>query len=140
VATLNPVVAGVVAGILSNVTGYVITGQLFHPYQQQTPNTWRATESHAHYLYSAGARIVACVGIVLLYGVAATSTAFFGSGAASGAALFGVCLWTATVAPVILEVAVFVNWRRGFVVGLLLDWLVVCVIAALMAYAAERVV
>jgi len=35
----------------------------------------------------------------------------------------------ATAAPVILETALFVNWHRGFVVGLLLDWLVLCLIA-----------
>jgi len=42
VVILQPLAAGVVAGILSNITGYLITGRLFHPYQAQTPNTWRA--------------------------------------------------------------------------------------------------
>ena len=37
--------AGAIAGILSNVTGYAITGRLFHRYQARTPNTWRAAES-----------------------------------------------------------------------------------------------
>jgi hypothetical protein len=27
----------------------------------------------------------------------------------------------------------FVNWHRGFVVGLLLDWLVVCLLASMAA-------
>jgi len=35
-----------------------------------------------------------------------------------------------TILPLLLEVALFVNWHRGFVVGLLLDWLVVCILAS----------
>jgi hypothetical protein len=140
VVTLQPLAAGVVAGILSNITGYVITGRLFHPYQVQTPNTWRAAESHTHYLYSAGVRVLACIGIAILYGLAAASTSVFGSGAILGAAAFGISLWAVAVAPVIIEVALFVNWHRGFVAGLLLDWLIVCVVASIAACLAGRVV
>ena len=131
---LQPLAAGVVAGILSNVTGYVITGRLFHPYQARTPNTWRAAESYALYLYSAGVRTLACIGIAFLYG------ALFASTSISGAAAFGVGVWAITVAPVVVEVALFVNWHRGFVAGLLLDWLVVCVLASVAACLAERIV
>ena len=131
--TLQSLTAGVIAGILSNVTGYVITGRLFHPYHAQTPSTWRAAESYAHYLYSAGVRALACIGIAFLYGVLVASTSLFGSGAISGAAAFGVSLWAITVAPVVIEVALFVNWYRGFVAGLLLDWLIVCVVASVSA-------
>ena len=138
--TLQPIAAGVVAGILSNITGYVITGRLFHPYQAQTPNTWRAAESYTHYLYSAGVRVLACIGIAILYGLAAASTSVFGSGAILGAAVFGISLWAVAVAPVIIEVALFVNWHRGFVAGLLLDWLIVCVVASIAACLAGRVV
>jgi hypothetical protein len=138
--TLQPLVAGVVAGILSNITGYVITGRLFHSYQAQTPNTWRAAESHTHYLYSAGVRVLACIGITILYGLVAASTSIFGSGAILGAAVFGISLWAAAVAPVIIEVALFVNWHGGFVAGLVLDWLIVCVVASIAACLAGRVV
>jgi len=37
--------------------------------------------------------------------------------------------WAAAAAPMILELAVFVKWHRGFVIGLLLDWLALCVLA-----------
>ena len=137
---LQPLAAGVVAGILSNITGYVITGRLFHPYQGQTPNTWRAAESYTHYLYSAGVRVLACIGIAILYGLVAASTSVFGSGAILGAAVFGIGLWAVAVASVIIEVALFVNWHRGFVAGLLLDWLIVCVVASIAACLAGRVV
>jgi len=140
VVILQPLAAGVVAGILSNITGYVITGRLFHPYQAQTPNTWRAAESYTHYLYSAGVRVLACIGIAILYGLVAASTSVFGSGAILGAAVFGISLWAVAVAPVIIEVALFVNWHRGFVAGLLLDWLIVCVVASIAACLAGRVV
>jgi hypothetical protein len=33
------------------------------------------------------------------------------------------------IGSIILELAMFVKWHRGFVIGLLLDWLVVCVLA-----------
>ena len=66
--------------------------------------------------------------------------ALFGSGAILGAAVFGISLWAVAVAPVIIEVALFVNWHRGFVAGLLLDWLIVCVVASIAACLAGRVV
>ena len=127
------VIAGGLAGILSNVTGYAITGRLFHRYQARTPNTWRAAESWGHYLYSAGGRVLACVGIALLYHALGAASPGFASGSLAPAAGFGVCLWAVTVLPVIVEVALFVNWHRGFVIGLLLDWMIVCVIASVAA-------
>ena len=50
------------------MTGYVITGMLFHRYQAKTPNTWRPAESWLHYSLSSAARIFACIAIGLLYG------------------------------------------------------------------------
>ena len=55
---LKILAVGGIAGVLSNITGYVITGLVFHRYQAQTPNTWRSAESWTHYLYSAGVRIL----------------------------------------------------------------------------------
>jgi hypothetical protein len=46
---------------------------------------------------------------------------------------FGMILWAVTVLPLVHEVALFVNWHGGFVVGLLLDWLVVDVLASVSA-------
>ena len=136
--TTQIVIAGGIAGVLSNITGYAITGRLFHRYQARTPNTWRAAESWGHYLYSAGVRVLACVGIALLYHAYGAANPTFASGALAVGAGLGVCLWAVTVVPVIVEVALFVNWHRGFVVGLLLDWLIVCVMASVAASVTER--
>jgi hypothetical protein len=131
--TISIISHGAIAGILANITGYAITGRLFHRYQTHTPNTWRAAETWGHYLYSAGVRIIACVGIALLYHAYGAATFTFAERAPSAAAVFGVCLWAVTILPIVVEMALFVNWHRGFVIGLLLDWLVVCIIASMAA-------
>ncbi len=128
--TLKIVAAGVIAGLLANATGYLITGRLFHPYQAETPNTWRATESWSHYQYATAIRIAACIAIALLYVALRSVSPTLGDGAVARGASFGLLLWAVTILPVVLEVALFVNWHRGFVFGLLLDWLVVCILAS----------
>jgi hypothetical protein len=129
----NILVGGLLAGILANVTGYLITARVFHSYQKKTPNTWRQTESWAHYLYATVIRIAACIGIGCLYAALLPSVASLGSGPLSRGSAFGGFLWGVTVLPLVLEVALFVNWHRGFVLGLVIDWLVVCVLAGLAA-------
>jgi hypothetical protein len=138
--TLRIVVAGGIAGVLSTVTGYWITGRLFHPYQARTPNTWRSTESWSSYLVSTGLRLFACVAIACLYAGVEFATSLFGPGTILNGASFGLGLWAITVAPVTLEAALFVNWHRGFVVGLLLDWMVVFILAGIAGSVAARVV
>lgn len=135
---LKILAAGAIAGILANVTGYLITGRLFHGYQAQTPQTWRATESWTHYQYATVVRIAACIAIAFLYAALGTLlTGLAGATIAHGVG-FGAMLWAATILPLVLEVALFVNWHRGFVAGLLLDWLVVCVLASASAAIALR--
>jgi hypothetical protein len=125
------IVAGLIAGILANISGYLITGRLFHGFQARTPSTWRAAESWSHYLYSSGVRLFSCLAIILLQNaIGAIVPALFGH-TLPGGAVFGACLWAAIAAPIILEVALFVNWHRGFVIGLLLDWLALCVVAGM---------
>jgi hypothetical protein len=133
VPILKIIAGGVIAGILANATGYLITGRLFHPYQAKTPNTWRQAESWTHYQYATAIRIAACVGIGLFYAAFAASLASFGAGAIPRSVSFGALLWGVTILPLVLEVALFVNWHRGFVMGLVVDWLVVCVLASVAA-------
>jgi hypothetical protein len=137
--TLKIIAAGVIAGIVANVTGYVITGRLFHAYQAKTPNTWRQTESWAHYLYAAAIRIAGCIGIGFLYAAIGTRFPELADSANGRGIAFGSLLWAVTILPVVLEVSLFANWHRGFVVGLLLDWLVVCVLASIAAAAAVKI-
>lgn len=133
---LKIVAGGVIAGVIANVTGYVISGRLFHAYQAKTPNTWRQVESWAHYLYAAAIRIACCIGIGLLYAAIGTQFSALADPAILRVVIFGSFVWAVTILPAALEVSLFVNWRLGFVVGLLLDWLVVCVLASVAAAAA----
>jgi len=120
--------AAAIAGVAANVSGYLITGRLFHRYQSTTPATWRTVESWTHYSYAAVIRIGVCIGIAILYSVVRASLPRGASGLLIGLG-FGLILWTVAILPVVLEAALFVNWHRGFVIGLLLDWLVVCLLA-----------
>jgi Na+/melibiose symporter-like transporter len=140
VVGIKIIAGGVLAGILSNITGYLITGRLFHGYQARTPNTWRTSESWNLYLYSAGVRVLSSLAIALLYSVIGARTTALIGGAISSGATFGCWLWAAAAAPVILEIALFVNWHRGFVVGLLLDWLTLCVIASTVASVVQHAI
>jgi hypothetical protein len=124
--------------VLANVTGYLIVGRLFRGYQARTPGTWRATESWHHYTYSAAIRVVACIGIGVAYHYFGTAASLIPAGPIACAAAFGACLWAVTVLPLVVEAALFVNWHRGFVLGLLLDWLIICVIASAAAAVAVR--
>ena len=136
--TLKIVAAAAVAGLVANATGYLITGRLFHPYQARTPNTWRPAESWGHYLYATAIRIAACIAIALLYTALRSVVPAPGGGDIARGATFALLLWAVAILPVVLEVTVFVNWHRGFVLGLLLDWLVVCILASTAAVIALR--
>ncbi len=127
---LKVILAGVAAGVLANVTGYLIVGRLFHAYQARTPNTWRTTESWNHYLYAAAIRVLACIGIGAAYYCFGSAASAIAAGPLASAAVFGASLWAVAVLPLVVEAALFVNWHRGFVVGLLLDWLVISVMAS----------
>jgi hypothetical protein len=130
---------GLIAGILANATGYLITARLFHSYQNKTPNTWRHTESWTHYLAATAIRIAACIGIGFFYALLLPSLTNLGGGVLARGSTFGSFLWAVTVMPLVLEVALFVNWHRGFVLGLVIDWLVVYVLAGMAAAVAVGV-
>ena len=131
--TLKIVIAGVFAGVLANVSGYLITGRWFHRFQAHTPNTWRVSESWVNYQYSALIRIACCVGIALLYAFFGSQALYLSDSAVTRTLLFGSALWLVIALPIILEISIFVNWHKGFVVGLLLDWLVVLLLASVAA-------
>ena len=130
--TLKILEAGVIAGIAANATGYLTTGRIFHPYQAKTPGTWRATESWTHYQYATVIRLAACIGIAFAYARLGAPLAFGANALAQGIG-FGSIIWAITILPLLLELGLFVNWHRGFIAGLLLDWLLVCVIASVAA-------
>lgn len=106
-------VAGVFSGVVANVTGYLITGHTFHRYQAMTPNTWRGAESWAHYVYAMTLRLFTCTAIGFMYCLVGAKSPFFHLDPVMRGAIFGGILWAVTMLPVVLELALFVNWHRG---------------------------
>jgi hypothetical protein len=78
-------------------------------------------------------------GIGLLYAAVGMAPTFLSAHAILRGLSFGSILWAVTILPVVVEVALFVNWHRAFVFGLLLDWLVVCLLASAAAAVAMGV-
>src|SRR5271157_1490255 len=114
---MAPIPIGTISGlILSMTSSYLITGRLFHPYQKMTAATWRA-ESWRQHMFAVILQTIAGAGL---------GWAFSAAGApAVGFALFelGMGFWLVLMACILIQ-ALYVNWRAGFVVGLVLDWTV----------------
>lgn len=123
------VVAGSIAGVAGIFSSWLITGVLFHSFQRLTPNTWRPEEGAKQYAGASALTVLAAFVVSVFFaatgGVHAWSMA---PGIANGL-LFGLLCWAAFAFPVVLSVALFVNLHRGFVLGLVLDWLVVSLFA-----------
>jgi hypothetical protein len=114
---MAPIPLGAITGlVLSATTSYLITGRLFHPYQQKTAATWRP-ESWRHHLFAMLLQAIAGAGLGWLFarqGAPPVGSGLFGLGAA---------VWMVLVACILIQ-ALYVNWHRGFVVGLVIDWTV----------------
>jgi hypothetical protein len=124
--------AGAGGGVLSVFTSWLLTGVLFHPFQALTPATWRPGEGGRQYAMSSGLTVLAGILIAALFSTTG-GTVFGHSNWIAAGVLFGVLTWAALAMPILLSMALFVNLHRGFVVGILLDWLVVTVICAVAA-------
>lgn len=122
-------IAGVCAGVVGVFTSGMLVGWVFHPYQQLTPQTWRAAEGPKQYLASSLLTIVCATLVAVLYSLADPLALPWSSWLVSGLA-FGALCWAALAAPVVLSNALFVNLHRGFVAGLLLSWLIVALLGA----------
>ena len=115
------------------MTRYLITGRAFHPYQARTPETWRKTESRTHYSAATAIRIAACLAMAGIYSIVGSDVLACVGGPIPRALSPGTLLCAAVAVPLVSEVAVFVNWHRGFIVGLLIDWLIACNLATYLA-------
>jgi hypothetical protein len=114
---MAPIPIGAIAGlILSSTTSFLITGRLFHRYQKKTPSTWR-TESWRQHLLAMLLQTIAGAGLGGLFAM--------GGAPPIGIRLFdlGAAVWMVVAACILIQ-ALYVNWDRGFVVGLVLDWTV----------------
>jgi len=129
--------AGLAGGVVSVVTSWLLVGVIFHRFQARTPATWRPGEGSAQYARSSGLTILAALVIATTFFLTGAIALGHGSWLAAGLA-FGALVWGALALPIILDVALYVNLHRGFVVGLLVNWLVVCLICSTAAAAAMR--
>lgn len=119
--------AGLISGVCGIFTSWLITGTIFHPFQARTPQTWRASEGAAQYAASSGLTVLSALGITILY--AATGGLHSVAGPITNGVCFGLLSWAALALPITLSFAIFVNIDKGVVIGLLLDWLAVCLLA-----------
>ncbi len=126
------VAAGAVAGVVSVLTSWAITGGLFHRYQRLTPDTWRQ-EGPSSYALSSALNIVECIGIGLLFALSTGFPAGRSLGWAPRGLLFGMLCWGALVLPPTLIQSIYVRLHRGVVIGTLVDSLVLCILAAMAA-------
>ena len=127
----NALVAGAVAGLFGVMTSWLVTGVMFHPYQRLTPGTWRLKEGPREYALASGATILAALIIAIFFALTGGVPTLAGSSWVANGALFGFLCWAALGVPVLMSMGVFVNVHVGVVIGLLLDWLLVSVLAGL---------
>lgn len=121
-------VPGLIAGIISIFTSWILMGGIFHQYQKETPQTWRPEGARSYTLASLfhvfTAIAIACLfSLVVRFNVAIFASGFLGS------VLFAICIWGAMALPIIVESAVFVRIHRLVTVGRLLDSLTTALLA-----------
>ncbi len=121
------ILAGLLSGVIGVFSSWLITGVLFHHFQSRTPQTWRASEGATQYAAASALTILAALLITGLF--SATGGLRGVTDPIANGIYFGFLCWSALALPVTLSSALFVNLDKGFVVGLLLDWLVVSLVA-----------
>ena len=121
------ILAGLLSGVIGVFTSWLITGVIFHPFQSRTPRTWRASEGATHYAAASVLTILSALVITAFF--AATGGLHGVTGPITNGIYFGFLCWSALALPITVSFAVFVNLDNAFVVGLLLDWLVVSLVA-----------
>jgi hypothetical protein len=105
-------------------------GVVFHRFQRETPETWRA-EGPRSYIAAILLHVLAAVGIAcLLTLIARFGVGFFGAGLLANLR-FALCIWGAISLPILLESAAFIRLHPLVVLGQLLDWLSTSILASL---------
>ncbi len=123
-------VPGLIAGIISIFTSWILMGGIFHQYQKETPQSWRPEGARSYALASL-LHVLTAIAIACLFTlIVRFNVAMFASGLL-GSVIFAICIWGATVLPVILESALFVRLHPLVVVGRLLDSLTTSFLASI---------
>lgn len=120
--------AGLISGVIGVFSSWLITGTIFHPFQARTPQTWRASEGPIQYAASSGLTILSAL-LITAFFAATGGLHGITAGPITNGVYFGFLCWAALALPITLASALFVNFHKGFVIGVLLDWLVVSLIA-----------
>lgn len=120
---------GLIAGVLSVFTSWILMGGIFHRFQRETPETWRP-ERGLSYALASLLHIFAALSIACLFTLMVRFNVGIFSEGLCRHLLFGLCLWVALPLPMIVESALFVRIHRLVVVGRLLDWLVTALLAS----------
>jgi hypothetical protein len=121
-------IPGLIAGVLSIFTSWLWMGSIFHRYQKLTPQTWRPESGRSHALSSA-VHILAALGIALLFTIVAGDQRSPFAAGMGGSVQFAFSCWCVFALPIILGAAIYINLHPLVVVGQLLDWLSVSVLA-----------
>jgi hypothetical protein len=120
---------GLIAGVMSIFTSWILMGGIFHRFQRETPATWRP-EGPRSYALASLLHIASAIGVSCLFVLMVRfNVGIFAEGFCRHL-LFGFCLWLAIALPMIVESAVFVRIHPLVVVGRLLDWLVTSLLAS----------
>jgi hypothetical protein len=119
---------GLIAGVLSIFTSWLWMGAIFHPFQKLTPQTWRRETGLSH-AFSSVLHLLAAVGIALLFLIVAAGPSSFFSSGMGGAAQFALACWAVFALPIILGDAIYLNLHPLVILGKLLDWLSVSLLA-----------
>lgn len=122
-------VPGLVAGVISIFGSWLWMGVIFHRFQKETPNTWRA-EGPRNYVGASLLHIFAAIGIACLFTLVVRFNVGSFPPAVVGSVRFALCIWGAIALPIILESALFIRLHPFVVVGQLLDWLTTSVVTS----------
>lgn len=103
------IIPGLIAGIISVFTSWLWMGVIFHRFQKETPETWRAEGSRS-YLGASLLHVFAAVGIACLdVLIVRFQMGLFAIGV-QGSLSFAVCIWGALALPILLESAIFYSF------------------------------
>lgn len=126
----QPLIPGLIAGVLSVFTSWLWMGCVFHPFQKLTPQTWRTETGLSHSLSSA-LHLVAAVGIALFYTIVTSDESSAFAGGIAGAIRFAFIYWAIFALPILLSAAIYIKLHPLVVLGQLLDWLSTSLLATI---------
>jgi hypothetical protein len=128
------IVPGLIAGVVSILSGWFWMGVVFHRYQRATPDTWRP-EGPRNYALSSIVRIFSAIAISCIYVLVTRFHVGFFADGILGALRFAAVVWIALAAPVAIEAAIYVRMHSMVVLGQVIDWLTTVLLACAITFA-----